>query len=185
MAKLSDRQKNNIFDKWNTGSYTKTQLAKAYKVSEKTIRDIVGKEKPTNSHFVEAGVFLETAKKSEKSPNEIKAINQAIKYELDSLEYKQNNKVLVHDSAKEVLGMIMDKLKNGKASKVITEGLGDGMSRGAEIEFEHQIEHYDKAINAIEKTAKIFGVIEDKASVQIANQNQQEVNNQNLEVVYK
>lgn len=41
MAKLSDRQKNNIIAKFKTGTYTNIQLAKAYKVSEKTIRNII------------------------------------------------------------------------------------------------------------------------------------------------
>lgn len=49
MAKLTDRQKNNIIAKWNTGSYTKTQLAKFYKVDESTIRKVInGKTKIKN-----------------------------------------------------------------------------------------------------------------------------------------
>jgi len=57
VAKLTDRQKNNILAKWNTGSYTKTQLAKTYKVSEKIIRNLVGntKTKKGNIYIIQAG----------------------------------------------------------------------------------------------------------------------------------
>ena len=87
MAKLSQVQKNNIIAKWSTGQYTKVQIAKAYKVTEKVIRELVGKEPPSNADIVEAGVFFEKAKKSDKSTSEINAIEQAIKYRLE-LEYR-------------------------------------------------------------------------------------------------
>lgn len=78
MAKLSDRQKNNILAKWHTGQYAKTELAKVYKVDEKTIRDIVDKQKPRNAEIVEVGAKLEILKKSEKTPIETAEINKAI-----------------------------------------------------------------------------------------------------------
>ena len=71
MAKLSDRQKNNIIAKWKTGQYTKIALAKTYKVDEKTIRKITENIEPKNADFVEATLMLEKAKKSELSPIEI------------------------------------------------------------------------------------------------------------------
>ena len=72
MAKLKDRQRKNIKAKWNTGQYTKTQLAKTYKVDEKVIRNLVGKENPKNADIVEASVMLEGDKKALKNPIEVR-----------------------------------------------------------------------------------------------------------------
>lgn len=54
MAKLSDRQKKNILAKWHTGEYSKSDLAKLYKVDEsmirKMLRDNLGIETKTKLH---------------------------------------------------------------------------------------------------------------------------------------
>lgn len=171
MAKLTDRQKNNIIAKWNTGSYSKTLLAKTYKTSESNIRKIVGTEKPTNAHIVEAHIELETFKKCEKSAIEVQAINQAVKYELNSAKYKEKNIENVHKNANELMDMIMTKARTGKAQKVITVGSGNGCSNSEVVEFDMQPEHYEKSVAGIEKIAKILGTVEEKPSVQIANQN--------------
>lgn len=174
MAKLTDRQKNNIIAKWNTGSYSKLQLAKAYKVSDVMIGKIVGKEKPIHSHIVEAGVMLESVKKFGKSSSEVKAIDNAIKYELNSIKYKEKNIENVHKNANELMNIIMEKARTGIAQKVVTVGRGQGYSNSEVVEYDYQPEHYEKAINIVEKTAKILGTIETTPSVQIANQNVQE-----------
>ena len=64
MAKLTDRQKVNIQSKWDTGNYTKSELAKQYRVDEKTIRKIVGTDDPKNVDIVKAQTELEFLKKS-------------------------------------------------------------------------------------------------------------------------
>lgn len=79
MAKLTDRQKNNILAKWHTGQYTKTELAKMYKVDETTIRRITDKQEPKSADLVEAGAKLEILKKADKTPIETIEINKAIK----------------------------------------------------------------------------------------------------------
>ena len=176
MAKLSDRQKNNILAKWNTGSYSKVLLAKTYKVTEKTIRDIVGKRPPSNAHIVDAQVTLEHFKKSEKSTIEVQAINQAVKYELNSKEYKEKNIVNVHQNANELMEMVMKKARIGKAQKVITVGSGNGCSNSEVVDYDYQPEHYEKAINVVEKTAKVLGTIELSSQVQVNNSNNQQNN---------
>lgn len=78
MAKLTDRQRKNILAKWHTGQYTKTELAKQYRVTEKVVRTIVDGNPPKSAHIVEAGVLVEVAKKYEKTPIETSEINKAI-----------------------------------------------------------------------------------------------------------
>lgn len=113
MAKLSDRQKNNIIAKWNTGEYTKTQLAKTYKVSEKTIRDIVGKKEPTNTHIVEAQILLEKIKNSEKTPSEIAAIDQAVKHRLEKEFHIDNKRVKIYSITDKILEKVSEMLESG------------------------------------------------------------------------
>jgi hypothetical protein len=115
MAKLSDTKRANILAKWNTGQYTKTAIAKQYKVTEKVIREIVGKEKPTNTDFVEAQLSLEKLKKSEKSPNEIKAIDQAVEYRLKKEFSDDNKRIKIYDTADKILDRLNESLeKNTK-----------------------------------------------------------------------
>ena len=90
MAKLSDRQKKNIIALYKTGEYNKTQLAKKYKVDEKTIRNITENAEPSNADIVEAGVNYEVLKKSVKSPTEIKAIEKVVDDKTKHLEFFKN-----------------------------------------------------------------------------------------------
>jgi transposase-like protein len=78
MAKLTDRQKQNIIALYKTGQYTKRGLAKKYKVAETSIRRIVADITPTNSHIVEKGVELEK-EKSRISVAEQRAVETAVK----------------------------------------------------------------------------------------------------------
>ena len=113
MAKLTDRQRVNIIAKWNTGQYTKTALAKTYKVTEKVIRELVGKDEPTNSHIVEAQLLIESVKKSEKSPIEIQAINQAVQYRLKEQYADDNKRVKIYDLTDKVLNLLDRKMDKG------------------------------------------------------------------------
>ena len=179
MAKLSDRQKNNILAKWNTGVYTKTQLAKTYKVNEKTIRDIVGKKEPENSHIVEAQTAFEISKNSEKTPIEVKAINQAVKYNLDSIEYKNKNIENIHEITNDILSGVKDLIRGKKAHKVMTESMGEAGSSAVPIEYPLQAEHYEKAMNTVDKASITLKVNERHASaIKIDNTNAQQTVNE-------
>lgn len=176
MAKVTERQKSNIIAKWNTGSYSKLQLAKAYKISDVMVGKIVGKEKPTNAHLVEAGVMLESVKKFENSSSEVQAINQAVKYELNSLEYKQKNIANVHEVSNDILDGIKKILKKGTAQKVITVGQGMGVSKSEVVEYEMQPEHFEKSANTVNKIAQNLGVL-DTTTTKIDNSNNQQNKN--------
>jgi hypothetical protein len=158
MAKLSDRQKANIIAKFKTGIYTNIQLAKTYKISESMVRKIcdgIGKE---NAHIVEAQTTLENAKKCELSAIDNIAINQAVKYNLDSMEYKHQNVKNIHEVTNNIISGIAKLVEKGKAQKVVTEGQGMGVSMANVIEHDMQPEHYEKAMNTIDKASITLGV---------------------------
>ena len=184
MAKLSDRQKNNIKAKWNTGEYTKTQLAKTYKVNEKIIRNIVGKEEPTNNHIVEAQMMLEKFKKSEKSPNEISAINQAVEYRLQKEFSDDNNKIKVFETTSAIIDGVKKLIKDGKAQKATTANIGDGIIEANIIETDLQASDYKNAMDTIDKASITLGVNQRHANQQInvntQNNNQNSIINQEI-----
>jgi len=133
MAKLSDRQKNNIIAKWNTGQYSKLQLAKTYKVSDVMIGKIVGKEQPLNAHIVEASLIIEKVKKFEKSSSDVQAIEQAVKYRLDKEFNDDNKRVKIYDLTDTVLENVLALLNKGKKQIVVktknyVEGKADSES---------------------------------------------------------
>jgi len=170
MAKLSDRQKNNILAKWNTGTFTKVSLAKKYKVSEKIIRNIVDGKEPKHGHLVAEQVSLNERKKSELSPIEFQAVNSAV----SSIE---KDRKYINSLSKLVLKGITKSLNNGKAQKVITVGQGMGVSQSEVVEYPLQMEHYEKAINTIHKAGQTLGVVDSgSAKVEVNNQNNQQTN---------
>jgi uncharacterized LabA/DUF88 family protein len=65
MAKLSDRQKKNILAKWHTGEYSKTDLAKLYKVDESMVRKMLRDNLGIETKTKELQVFAGGAKKGD------------------------------------------------------------------------------------------------------------------------
>ena len=109
MAKLTERQKNNILAKWHTGQFTKMELAKLYKVDETTIRRITDKQEPKNADIVKVGVALEIAKKAEKTPTETAEINKAIAKIVD--ETTINDEIASEN--RKILKEFQNKIKQG------------------------------------------------------------------------
>jgi len=172
MAKLTDRQKINIIAKWNTGQYTKADLAKAYKISDVMVGKIIGKEKPTNSHIVEAGLIVEKAKKLNKSSAEISAIDNAIKYRLEKEFNDDNNRLKVFDVTGSILDGVKKLIEGGKAQKVTTASIGEGMVKSGIVEYDLQAEHYEKAMNTVDKasiTLKVSDRHAPKNDINLAN----------------
>lgn len=119
MAKVSDRQKSNIRAKYKTGAYSNIQLAKAYKTSESNIRKIcdgIGKE---NADIVEVQTALEDLKKCDKSANEIKAINQAVQYNLKVKHSDDNKRVKIYDTTDKILNKLNAMLDKGTKQVVV------------------------------------------------------------------
>ena len=169
MAKLSDRQKTNIHAKWNTGQYTKTQLAKSYKVDEKVIRNIVGKEEPTNAHLVEASLMIEGAKKSLKSPTEVREIDNAIEYRLKKEYAEDNKRVKIYDTSFEILNTINGILKKGTIEEKIS--IGDGVQQFEKRAINAQ--DAEKLANAVDKISVTTNVNDRHAknSIELNNTN--------------
>lgn len=171
MAKLSDRQKNNILAKWHTGQYTKIELAKAYKISEAMVRKICGNEQPKNSDIVEAGVIFEKAKKCGKSASEISAIDNAVKYRLEKEYNADKNKITIFDSTAKVLKGINELLDKGKSQKVTTANLGEGIVEANVIEIDLQAIDYKNAMETIDKASINLEVAQRHANTTINNTN--------------
>lgn len=109
MAKLTERQKNNILAKWHTGQFSKTELAKLYKVTEGSIRKICEKQEPKNADIVEVGAALEITKKYVKSATETTEINKAIAKIVD--ETTINDEIASEN--RKILKKFQNKIKQG------------------------------------------------------------------------
>ncbi|MCT7528802.1 hypothetical protein N5T79_06550 [Aliarcobacter cryaerophilus] len=169
MAKLSDRQKNNIIAKWKTGQYTKIALAKTYKVDEKTIRKITENIEPKNADFVEATLMLEKAKKSELSPIEITEIDKAVKYRLEKEFSDDNKKVRIYDTSFKILNAIDEILKKGKVEEKVS--VGDGVQQFEERHL--NANDTEKLANAVDKLSITTNVNQRHSTSQI------NINNEN------
>ncbi|MFY4742576.1 hypothetical protein ACOTVT_03645 [Aliarcobacter butzleri] len=174
MAKLSDRQKNNIIAKWKTGQYTKSALAKTYKVDEKTIRNITENIEPKNADFVEATLMLEKVKKSELSPIEITEIDKAVKYRLEKEFSEDNKRVRIYDTSFKILDAIDGILKKGKVEEKVS--VGDGVQQFEERYI--NANDTEKLANAVDKLSITTNVNQrhSNSQVNIQNTNAQQTN---------
>ena len=86
MAKLTLKQKENIKALFDTGNYSKNGLAKKYKVNEKTVRRIVGKEPPKHRDLVDKAIEVEVRKKAELKPSELRAVEKVIISRVNTIE---------------------------------------------------------------------------------------------------
>ncbi|WP_323586027.1 hypothetical protein [Aliarcobacter butzleri] len=163
MAKLSDRQKNNIIAKFKTGTYTNIQLAKLYKVDERTIRNITAGLSKDNADIVEAGVLLEKAKKSEKTPIEISEINKAIEYRLKQEFTEDNKRVRIYDTSFKILDTIDRILKKGKVEEKVS--VGDGVQQFEERYL--NANDTEKLANAVDKLSITTNVNQRHSNSQI------------------
>lgn len=125
MAKLSDRQKRNILAKWHTGEYSKSDLAKMYKVDEKTIRNITDKQDPQNADIVEAQTQLELFKKSSKSPIEIAEINKSVQSRLKAITDSDKLKLDIYETQSLAVQRVKELLTNNKKNVAMKLKNGD------------------------------------------------------------
>lgn len=186
MAKLTDRQRANILAKWHTGEYTKTELAKQYKISITMIGKIVGKEEPNNSHIVEAGVLFENAKKFNKSLTEISAIDNAIKSRYERSQRTEEFIKKVDDLQFDLLEGIKTLLNKGTISKPIKLKNGD-FDVVEHIEHDLTPQDLHTMIKAVDDAAQTVGVsAKVKESININNaNNQQTIIDKDIQVIWK
>lgn len=171
MAKLTDRQRDNIQAKWDTGNYTKVDLAKSYKVTEKVIRNIVGKAEPKNAHIVEAGAMLESLKKEGKSPLEVRQIDHAIKERVKIVYDKEVLKENIFETQLKAVKKINDLLDAGSYQKPIKMKNGD---HDVVEQHEHDLTTGDikNCIEAVDKAGQTLEIVDRGGkSVEVNTQN--------------
>ena len=163
---ISTKKKNIIIAMWKTGNFKSyTSIAKHYKISTKTAQKIIGSNTHDNEELVELGVKYEMAKNSTKNTHEIKAVENIVK-----------DRIKVHDITNDILNGIQSYIKDGKAHKVVTESIGEAGSSGVAIEYPLQAEHFEKAMNTVDRASITLGVNQRHAPKQDINLAQQQNN---------
>lgn len=172
MAKLTDRKKNNILALWNTGTFTKVSLAKKYKVSEKIIRNIVDGQPPKNKALVDEQLLLNEKKKSELSPIEIRAVDNAVSTLEKNREYISNLTNLN-------LSKLENHLKNNKKLEKIN--IGDGVQQLEPVELDTR--DYLNAQKTIDQASITLNVNQRHSNTQLSvNTQNNQVQNNNIEL---
>ena len=153
MAKLSDRQKKNILAKWHTGEYSKTDLAKMYKISESMVRKICDNQEPKNADIVEAQTQLEFFKKCEKSAIEIAEINKSVQSRLKAITDADKLKLDIYEAQSLAVQRVKELLTSNK--KIVAMKLKNG-------EFD-TVENHEVELSPQDLQTCIDGI--DKASI--------------------
>jgi len=161
---LSTRKKNIIIADWKTGSFTKKELEKKHKISFKTLNKLVSGILPTNAEAVDVLCEAEMVKKSIKNPVELKAVENVVK-----------NRIMVDDITCIIANGVKELANKKKAQKVVTVGLGDGVTRTEIVEYDLQAKDYKDMQDTIDKASLTLGVNQRHSNnlTQINNQNQQ------------
>ena len=168
---LSTRKKNTIIADWKTGKFKSySSIAKHYKIDFKTAKKILIDITHENAQIVEVCTVAESAKKSVKNPIELKAVEKAV---LERLKVDEISNLLL-DSMK-------DHIVNGKATKVVTTGSGEGTSVAEIVEYDLQADDYKKLADAVDKVSVTTGVNERFANSQVNIQNNNQNTQQTLE----
>lgn len=161
---ISTRKRNLIASDYKTGAYSLNALAKKHKVSVNTCKKICTNLSHENAELVEILTLSESAKKSTKSEQDLKAVLSVVE-----------SRLKVHETTHNILDAIQGLITKGKAQKVVTENTGDGTSQATVVEYDLQPEHYEKIINAVDKASITLGVNQRHAKNDV-NYNQQNNN---------
>ena len=186
MAKLSDRQKKNILAKWHTGEYSKTDLAKLYKVSESMVRKICDNQEPQNADIVEAQTQLEFFKKCEKSAIEIAEINKSVQSRLKAITDADKLKLDIYEAQSLAVQRVKELLTSNK--KIVAMKLKNGEFDTVE---KHEVElspqDLQTCIDGIDKASITLKVNERHAPKTDINLTNAQQNNEQkiIKVVYE
>lgn len=147
---LTTNKKNKIIAEWKAGVHKSyNSIATMYKIDPKTVKKLLDGINQSNAEIVEVGTMYEMAKKSIKNPNEIKAIEVAIQKKLTIEDYKDK----VHETTLSIIDGVSQLLKKGKAQKVTTASIGDGIVEANIIETDLQSIDYKNLIDTIDKAS--------------------------------
>ena len=189
MAKLTERQKNNIVAKWKTGQYTLRDIANLYKVDHKTIHRIVEDVPKENADIIEAQTQLEILKKSTKTPQEIAEINKSVESRLKAINDADSLKLKIYEtqiSAVDLIAKLLNKQKKQVPIKV-KQYDSDGRVNGETVEIvELELESSDlkNFVDSVDKASQTIKVNERHANTTINNTNAQQ-NNENTVIEFK
>lgn len=189
MAKLTERQKNNIVAKWKTGQYTLREIASLYKVDHKTIHRIVEDVPKENADIIEAQTQLEILKKSTKTPQEIAEINKSVESRLKAINDADSLKLKIYEtqiSAVDLIAKLLNKQKKQVPIKV-KQYDSDGRVNGETVEIvELELESSDlkNFVDSVDKASQTIKVNERHANTTINNTNAQQ-NNENNVIEFK
>lgn len=189
MAKLTERQKNNIVAKWKTGQYTLREIANLYKVDHKTIHRIVEDVPKENADIIEAQTQLEILKKSTKTPQEIAEINKSVESRLKAINDSDSLKLKIYEtqiSAVDLIAKLLNKQKKQVPIKV-KQYDSDGRVNGETVEIvELELESSDlkNLVDSVDKASQTIKVNERHANTTINNTNAQQ-NNENTVIEFK
>ena len=189
MAKLTERQKNNIVAKWKTGQYTLRDIANLYKVDHKTIHRIVEDVPKENADIIEAQTQLEILKKSTKTPQEIAEINKSVESRLKAINDSDSLRLKIYEtqiSAVDLIAKVLNKAKKQVPIKV-KQYDSDGRVNGETVEIvELELESSDlkNLVDSVDKASQTIKVNERHANTTINNTNAQQ-NNENTVIEFK
>lgn len=189
MARLTERQKNNIVAKWKTGQYTLREIANLYKVDHKTIHRIVEDVPKENADIIEAQTQLEILKKSTKTPQEIAEINKSVESRLKAINDSDSLKLKIYETQISAVDLIV-KLLNKQKKQVpikVKQYDSDGRVNGETVEIvELELESSDlkNFVDSVDKASQTIKVNERHANTTINNTNAQQ-NNENTVIEFK
>jgi hypothetical protein len=164
---ISTRKKNIVIADWKTGAYSLNSLSKKHKISVNSVKKICTNVEQENSEIVDLCMVAES-KKCTKNAQEIKAIDEVVK-----------NRLKVYDISNTILKGVEKLAKGGKAQKVVTESIGDGMSKATIVEHDLQAKDYKDLQDAVDKASVTLGVNARHSNQQVNIQNNNQINQLN------
>ena len=174
MAKLSDREEENLVSDWKTGRYSQRDLADKYNCSKGKVSQLTqGVEKAQNGHLVDCQISLLSAN-AYLSDSEMTAIMTTAQNEVF-------NKGLVTNASQ--LNLIRTTQYLAKNKKLEKRGVGDGVQVFEEVGL--GADDFKQCQDTIDKASITLKVNERHAPKQDINLTNAQQNNENTQIVFK
>lgn len=180
---LTTNKKNKIIAEWKAGLFTSyNAVATTYKIDPKTVKKILDGISQSNTDIVEVGTIYETAKKSIKNPNEIRAIDKAIQRDLTADKLKLD----IYETQSLAVQRVKELLTNNKKNVAMKLKNGD-FDVIEQVEVDLSPQDLQTCIDGIDKASITLKVNERHAPKQDINLTNAQQNNENkvIKVVYE